>query len=270
MFIQVFSAVIGVGADPISISGSRSSSNNNINSTSESITGKIPKFSIGKDVNETFPDIEDIVLKLNNSNITDDQFINELLNALNITLNVESSIANDNKTSKVLSTTTATKTSTTTTTVTITKPTTTSTTTSTLPKTATTTTTAAPTTETTTITVTTVTITPLQTTTGKTTVIEATTVKTTRVVNQVSTTESLFKKIERARKKLNVIHKIKDKKAIEQLVDDVLTNSDLAKFNKGRKTDDTKAILNYMMTALYSIKQKNADFDTNKFFDEVS
>ena len=184
--------------------------------------------------------------KLNKSNITDDQFINELFNALNISLNGDGNQDIDfHATSNV-----------------VTSPKTTQKTRETTKTLSTATTKAS--------------ITPT-TKSGQNS--GAKTKVTTKLVNPLTTTqtttttttsESVVKKLERAKSRLNSIHKKKDKKAVVQLVDEVLSTSDMRKLNKGRKTEDTKAVLNYMMSALYSIKQKKPDFDTNKFFDEVS
>ncbi len=248
---------IRVNGEPISISTTNNNNNNNNNLTAESISGKIPKFSIGKDLNQTFPDIQEIVTKLNNSNITDDQFLNQLFNALNISIAGDGTqeidfhgINNANpstSTTKVTIERTETSKVTTTSETTTSKTTTSTTTTKsvTRPKPVTTPTTKVPTTLTSKSTITTVTTT-------------------------TATFENVVKKLERAKTRFNSIHKKKDKKGVAQLVDDVLSTTDVGKLNKGRKTDETKAVLNYMMSALYNIKQKNSDFDSNKFFDEVS
>jgi hypothetical protein len=243
---------IRVNGEPISISTTNNNNNNNNNLTAESISGKIPKFSIGKDLNQTFPDIQEIVTKLNNSNITDDQFLNQLFNALNISITGDGTqeigfhgFNNANpSTSTTKVTIEQTETSKATTSEKATSKTTTTTKSVTRPKPVTTPTTKVPTTSTSKSTITTVTTT-------------------------TATFENVVKKLERAKTKFNSIHKKKDRKGVAQLVDDVLSTTDVGKLNKGRKTDETKAVLNYMMSALYNIKQKKSDFDSNKFFDEV-
>ena len=82
-------------------------------------------------------------------------------------------------------------------------------------------------------------------------------------------------KIENLQKNKNnfySIHELIDKNSkssFKKLVDDVLSSENLEDLNKGRKSEDTKAILGYMMSALYSIHQKNKSFEADKFFEEV-
>jgi hypothetical protein len=80
----------------------------------------------------------------------------------------------------------------------------------------------------------------------------------------------LTQRLEKAKKSFYSIHGSHDLNAFKSIVDEVLAGSgDYKKFNKGRKTEDTKAILNYAISTLYNLKQKKNDFDSNKFFDEV-
>lgn len=205
--------------------------NDNAFQTSEgSKNKKLNKFSIGKDLNLTLTDIENILAKFNNSNITELLF-NEILNAsdeiivdkrmspINVNLTENLALENDNQS----------------TTISIDSTTTTA---NTLPDQTT----------------------PL-------------TITTTSVLETLKTTESLAKKIERIKNKLKAIHKLKDKRSFRILVDEILANADTSKLNKGRSTEETKVILNYMITALYTKRtkalQNDSEFDTNKFFDDV-
>ena len=80
----------------------------------------------------------------------------------------------------------------------------------------------------------------------------------------------LTQKLEKAKKVFYSIHGSHDKKAFISIVDEVLSGAgDFKRHNKGRKTEETKAILNYVISALYNLKQKKNDFDSNIFFDEV-
>ena len=185
--------------------------------------------------------------KLNNNNITDDQFLNQLFNALNISFTgdhagEEIDFHGTNNVNLSASTTVK-KTETTVTTPTI----------------ITSTKTTKPVTR----------QRPATSLTTKMSTVTSSKSKITTETTTTATTENVVKKLERAKTKFNSIHKKKDKKGIIQLVDDVLATTDVRKLNKGRKTEETKAVLNYMMSALYSIKQKKSDFDANKFFDEV-
>jgi hypothetical protein len=82
--------------------------------------------------------------------------------------------------------------------------------------------------------------------------------------------ESLIKKLQKEKNSLKSIHANKDKKSFKKLVDDVLSNEDIDSLKKERTTEDTKAILGYMMSSLYNKMQKNKDFEIEKYFDEVS
>jgi hypothetical protein len=69
-------------------------------------------------------------------------------------------------------------------------------------------------------------------------------------------------KLQINKKNFKSIHEKKDKSSFKKLVDEVLSSENLEELNKGRKSEDTKAILGYTMSALYS-------FETDKFFEEV-
>jgi hypothetical protein len=81
--------------------------------------------------------------------------------------------------------------------------------------------------------------------------------------------ESLIKKLQKEKNSLKIIHANKDKKGFKKLVNDVLSNESIDNLEKERNTEDTKAILGYMMSALYKKLQNNKDLEVEKFFDEV-
>ena len=61
-----------------------------------------------------------------------------------------------------------------------------------------------------------------------------------------------------------------DKKRINEKVDNFSSGKDFIKYNHGRNTEDTKEIYNYMLSALFNIKQNlDENFDENKFYEEV-
>jgi hypothetical protein len=81
-------------------------------------------------------------------------------------------------------------------------------------------------------------------------------------VREATESENLFQKLQINKKNFKSIHEKKDKSSFKKLVDEVLSSENLEELNKGRKSEDTKAILGYTMSALYS-------FETDKFFEEV-
>ncbi len=89
------------------------------------------------------------------------------------------------------------------------------------------------------------------------------------IVKEATNSENLFQKLQKNKNNFHSIHETKDKSSFKKLVDDVLSSENLEELNKGRKSEDTKAILGYMMSALYSIHQKNKSFEADKFFEEV-
>ncbi len=67
----------------------------------------------------------------------------------------------------------------------------------------------------------------------------------------------------------NKVGELKSKTALWELVDKSLSSKNLNKYNKGRNTEDTKSIINYMISALYNIKQSNKDFNETEFYQMV-
>ena len=91
-----------------------------------------------------------------------------------------------------------------------------------------------------------------------------------QAVKATANDENLFQKLRRAKNNLHSIQEKKDKKGFKMIIDGLLSSQNLEKLNKGRKSEDTKAILGYMISASYSMHQKNKSFETDKFFDEVN
>ena len=88
-------------------------------------------------------------------------------------------------------------------------------------------------------------------------------------LKKTTKSENLFQKLQKDKKSLHSIHEKKDRKGFKKLVDDVLSSGSIENLNKERKTEDTKAILGYMMSSLYNKNQNKKNFEIDKFFDQV-
>lgn len=94
---------------------------------------------------------------------------------------------------------------------------------------------------------------------------------TTTTTKAVNATEG---RLEKLKKKLTLVkEKARMASIINEVFDDVLSTRTInfSKLAKGRSIEDTKTVLNYMLTSLYQIKanQESHEFDSMKFFDQV-
>lgn len=85
---------------------------------------------------------------------------------------------------------------------------------------------------------------------------------------------STLDKLEKLKKKLTLVkEKARMSSIINEVFDDVLSTKsiDFSKIAKGRSIEDTKKVLNYMLTSLYQIEaeKESNHFDSMKFFDQV-
>lgn len=104
-------------------------------------------------------------------------------------------------------------------------------------------------------------------------------IKTENITNTTTaSTTTLFPtstdKIESIKEEFaSLKQKSKHLEALNEVLNDVLTVSSInfTKITKGRSIEDTKAILNYMLTSWYHIKAKESDnrFDSVNFLDQV-
>lgn len=85
---------------------------------------------------------------------------------------------------------------------------------------------------------------------------------------------STLDRLEKLKKKLILVkEKARMSSIINEVFDDVLSTKslDFSKIAKGRSIEDTKKVLNYMLTSLYQIeaKKESNNFNSMKFFDQI-
>lgn len=85
-----------------------------------------------------------------------------------------------------------------------------------------------------------------------------------------TTDKDINKKRDNVMKKLDNYLKSKSQSDFAHLIDEVILGLNISNMRKGRSEKETRAVLKYMLTALYNIKAKEQNFNAKKLFDEVA
>jgi hypothetical protein len=96
-----------------------------------------------------------------------------------------------------------------------------------------------------------------------------TTATLTNITSASSSTTTVSSEETMRRKLTDLMNKPRNPKEIDTIIKEIIESFNVSNLNKGRQDNQTKSILNRMMTALYVLKMKNNSLNTRKFIDDV-